>query len=519
MATSQMPARGARGAPEFDSSKPRQLPRYFSDLELEFARVGVTDETEKKRHATRYVSVDDQDTWESLTEFTSVTTTYADFKKAVLKLYPGTDSDRKYTMSDLHSLIGEYATSGILSLSDYSEFYRRFITITTYLISKGRLSTAEQSRSFCRAISPPTLWTRVSQRLQIKRPDNHPDDPYNLADLTEAVEFVLAGPVTLNAPPLSSVPPSQSASSTAVKSEPDFGALLETMNGLMKVLLAQQQQPSRPYASPLPASPSAPRREGDQCVYCGGDHYISRCPLVEEDTKAGKCKRDIDGRVVLPTGAFVPRRIPGVNLRARIEEWHKQNPGQLAAGQMMLEVPTHLSSSYPASSQSNPAATFVLSEEERLASLEKEIFAIRTRAQARRALAAGASGESVEEPEQPVRASVPPPTPPAPPIAPAVPPSIMTRPTKENSPEHPYAHIRDAAYAPPRDRNVGAKPPVHAAKKNDPAYRTTAPIFDEKIASKVFDRSMDAPITLTHRELLSLSPESRKARHQQRHPS
>ncbi|KAJ7307668.1 hypothetical protein DFH08DRAFT_824195 [Mycena albidolilacea] len=47
------------------------------------------------------------------------------------------------------------------------------------------------------------------------------------------------------------------------------------------------------------------------------------------------------------------------------------------------------------------------------------------------------------------------------------------------------------------------------AKKPDPAYRTTALIYDEKVANSVFDRSMDAPITLTQRERLSLSPEVR----------
>ncbi|KAJ7697903.1 hypothetical protein B0H17DRAFT_852206, partial [Mycena rosella] len=192
-----MPARGDRGAPAFDSSKPRELHRYFSDLEFHFTRSGVTDSTEKKKHATRFLSVDDQDVWESLTEFAPANT-YDEFKTAVLKLYPGTDVNRKFSLADLDALVGEYARVGILSKGDYSEFYRQFLVITQYLISRQRLSLAEQSRAFRRAIAPASLWDRVHQRLQIKQPDVHPDDHYDLPDLHEAVEFVLAN--TSNGP-------------------------------------------------------------------------------------------------------------------------------------------------------------------------------------------------------------------------------------------------------------------------------------------------------------------------------
>ena len=82
---------------------------------------------------------------------------------------------------------------------------------------------------------------------------------------------------------------------------------------------------------------------------------------------------------------------------------------------------------------------------------------------------------------------------------------------KSNSaPEHPYQNVKDAAYAPSATRNVGA--PIKAlpvAKKQEPAYKTLPPIHDPLIATEVYKRSMDAPITITQRELLSLSPEVR----------
>jgi metal-sulfur cluster biosynthetic enzyme len=80
----------------------------------------------------------------------------------------------------------------------------------------------------------------------------------------------------------------------------------------------------------------------------------------------------------------------------------------------------------------------------------------------------------------------------------------------DTTPEHPYRNAKDAAYAPPVDRNIGSpvKFPVNA-KKNDPAYKTLPAVHDPSIAVNVYKRSMETPITITQRELLSLSPEVR----------
>ncbi|KAJ7236624.1 hypothetical protein C8J57DRAFT_1247612 [Mycena rebaudengoi] len=380
-----------------------------------------------------FLSVDAQDIWESLEEFKPAKT-YNEFKRQSLSFIPAPTP-----------------------IGDYSQFYQKFLVITKYLISKGRLSPAEQSRSFRRAVTPQSLWNQVHQRLQIKHPDVHPQDPYEFKDLHEAVEF-------------------------------------------------QQLQQAQSHPHTPPSQNSNPSRT-DGWSYCSElDHFIAKCPHVAADINAGKCKHDVDGRVVLPSGAFVPRRISGRNLREHIEEWHRQNPGQLAAAQLLLEVATqHLSAL-----SGNAIATFQLTDEERLKSLEHEMFALRTHAQARRALAAGEPEEQPEHSIPPPAATSSKPAPPSSAQAPATPgilrPKNIPAPA---SPEHPFLNSRDAAYAPPRDRNVGARPEPSHTKKSKPAYRTTAPIFDEKIASKVFDRSMDIPVTVTQRELLSLSPEVR----------
>ena len=43
-------------------------------------------------------------------------------------------------------------------------------------------------------------------------------------------------------------------------------------------------------------------------------------PVVDEYVANGKCRRNIEGKVVLSTGAYVPREIPGTLLQERIDE-------------------------------------------------------------------------------------------------------------------------------------------------------------------------------------------------------
>ena len=74
----------------------------------------------------------------------------------------------------------------------------------------------------------------------------------------------------------------------------------------------------------------------------------------------------------------------------------------------------------------------------------------------------------------------------------------------EEEPEHPFQSEKDAAYAPPFSRNIGAPAKLPATMKPEPAYRTMPPVHDPKIAADVYKRSMEAPITITQRELLSI---------------
>ena len=86
---------------------------------------------------------------------------------------------------------------------------------------------------------------------------------------------------------------------------------------------------------------------------------------------------------------------------------------------------------------------------------------------------------------------------------------VADRRPRIQEPEHPYQKAKDAMYVLPVNRNVGApaKPPTQP--RAEPAYKTLPPVHNAAIAADVYKWSMEAPITITQQELLSLSPEVR----------
>ena len=187
-----MPARGDHSAPRFDPKQPHELCRYMANLQFVFDRAAITNEVEKKQHATRYVDVDTSELWETLDEFSNNAKTFQEFSTAVIALYPGADEEHKWSVTDMDKLVRERTRIGIISLGDLGNYYCQFLTITTFLCSKGCLSEMEQSRAFVHSF-PPKLWNIISQRLQLKVPDHFPDNPYNVNIVHEAAHYVLHG--------------------------------------------------------------------------------------------------------------------------------------------------------------------------------------------------------------------------------------------------------------------------------------------------------------------------------------
>lgn len=527
-----MPARGERAAPTFDQNKPRELLRFFEDLEYLFARASLEDEAEKKKHALRYVTFEVEQIWKNFSEYTDPLKTYKDFKAAILLYYPDVAGDYAYSMNDMDRLIGERQRIGMSTTDDLSDYHIKFLSITNWLMDRKQLSLLEQERNYIRAFQP-RLMAAINNRLQMKDQDRHPNIPYEVKDVYEAARFILQGaavaPQNFFAPTPPGVnPPFVPDNAVGIaKREPvvkqeDLGSLLAAFSkSIIEAINLNQNQRSRTAYTNTTAGSG---RQTD-CNFCGGPHYIRECEKVEEFIKEGKCIRNADGKVVLPNGQFVPREIPGTVLSERIEEWHRRNPNQRCVVTLFHAQKTNvISASIGTETATKPQ--FQLSTSDRIATIEAELFNLRARkvgpaARTRSQKGKVAFSDDVEEIDAPAvkearqQARIEEvPDIDAPKALPPKDKPVVSEPIAEAQqvvePEHPYQNAKDAIYAPPSMRNVGAPiKSIVAAKKNEPAYKTLPPVHDPAVATEVYKRSMDTPITITQRELLSLSPEVR----------
>ena len=108
----------------FDPYQPCKLRQYFADLDFYFIQSAVVDKQERKKHACQFLDVDTCELWESLTTFTDATKTFKDFCGEVYRLYPRSEEERKWSVSDMDKLVGETSRVSILSLSELGNYHR-----------------------------------------------------------------------------------------------------------------------------------------------------------------------------------------------------------------------------------------------------------------------------------------------------------------------------------------------------------------------------------------------------------
>ncbi len=78
------------------------------------------------------------------------------------------------------------------------------------------------------------------------------------------------------------------------------------------------------------------QKKGPCCKFCGNiGHIIKVCQEAEKYVCIGKCKWDVSGRVVLPSGANIPYATNCKTLRQHCDEYHQQKPS-LQAGMIRL---------------------------------------------------------------------------------------------------------------------------------------------------------------------------------------
>jgi hypothetical protein len=82
---------------------------------------------------------------------------------------------------------------GIISTNNIVDYYRQFLLISCYLISKNHLSSIDQSQNFMHSFRP-ELAQCLMQRLELCLPTHLPEDPYTINKVYKAANFIISGP-------------------------------------------------------------------------------------------------------------------------------------------------------------------------------------------------------------------------------------------------------------------------------------------------------------------------------------
>lgn len=374
-----MPFRKEKSAPFIlnEANPGHELFRYISDLEQLFALHRVTMDSDKKKWFTYYPGIDIAEFWECLPEYESGKT-YSEFKAAVLKHYPDADADRLYERQDLNQVIMHYA-GAVDSLAELAAYYRDFYPKAQHLVAKNRLSIHETGPMFSQGFTP-VVFDSIIRRLQIKLPDHHPADPYDLSDIYSAAQFILQGTnrqARENSPPGCTseipVPIRPSAlypSSDCIPIDPipfnieqnQSEVKPELIDGLIKLSETLLQLHANHYLQQAPQTPVqvfAQSRPVRRCQFCGKlGHRLRDCYDMRIMVQAGKCCWNHEKKIVLPTGAPITPELPGTCLQDRINAWHHQ----LASSSVFVPIPDPIASTTPVlscSSSSSSSSNFV----------------------------------------------------------------------------------------------------------------------------------------------------------------
>jgi hypothetical protein len=346
------------------------------------------------------------------------------------------------------------------------------------------------------------LWHWISCRLEIKLPNHDLDDFYPLFEINEAAKHVLHGTsqnsflqssVTLTAPPTQPASP-------YVKAE-NLSMLFEQMaQSFLKVLTPQKLMTS--HASSSTNTQATTMLDPLSCAFCGqSGHFIAQCLVCADYITNEECKRNPDGKIVLPNGQYTPQSIPGRFIKDRIDELHKCNPVKSTSSSLMYEInPVAMSGQTSvATNMVSTSLTNVFTADQCIAVLEQEIFNLRN---------AKCTFDGVEI-LKPARANEPNPT-----EQPKVPES-MTKPalpsekptTTTQLPLHPFANVTETSYQPPHECNFAATP-AKPSKEKEPAYHYVTPIQNPHTVIDIYNKLMQTPhITLSPEELYAISPE------------
>jgi hypothetical protein len=146
----------------------------------------------------------------------------------------------------------------------------------------------------------------------------------------------------------------------------------------LKVLMLQKSMTS--HASSSTNAQATTTLDPLSCAFCGQfGHFIAQCLVCADYITNKKCKRNLEGKIVLPNGQYTPQSIPGRFIKDHINEWHKRNPVKSTSSSLMYEINqvATLSQTSIATNMVSTSSTNAFTADQYITVLEQEIFNLR----------------------------------------------------------------------------------------------------------------------------------------------
>ena len=471
----RMPVRGSSHAPKF-TGEAVELTRFLEDVDRLCIDANVA-EAQRPEWAARYADPHIEELWKTLASYTAQR--WDLFREEVKALF-SVDDDRRYSRQDLEALVSDTNKAGISSKEELGAFARDFMRIAGYLITKGRVGQVEANIMAMQGLGE-KLRDAVLNRLQILSPNHHPQDPYPVNNIFAAASFVTEAGSFVTFSGSSRASPSPSVK---VKKEVfEASELVGELRALRAQVNALQSQPPR-MSGGFPG-----RMPSGSCNFCGNSgHYMRNC---QDLAAAIEQKKAVwaNGMVAYLNGAIV-RRVGDATLKQMLDQ--QGTPAPTTPASTPRDAPPHMSTNlfeaagYAFVQSTNARVEEYTPEDEEVDRLEALLNDARDKAKKGKAKAAEAGPTTRSKAITPT-----------------------TAPTQVTSGVTPPA-VAKAPGSSGTTGGGGGTTHETRAPGDLPQYKYTTPIEDVRIAKAVLDRALEAPVTLSQRELLALSPDIRK---------
>ena len=203
-----------------------------------------------------------------------------------------------------------------------------------------------------------------------------------------------------------------------------------------------------------------PRIRTNQCLFCSDTtHYLGGCPKVAEYIQKGLCQKNAEGFIVLPNGNRISTRdTPGKNLKERLDNWHKTNGTTQVSTNFVTA--SDRQPNYGSTNQDKSEGVLTEREAEDIRTLENLVVATQQKI------------DNAKKKKQEKGSS-----------------GLATRSKQAQEKQADNSETQGST---------------------GPQYRYVSPIEDPTLIKKIANQTLDLPITMSTRELFSVSPEIRR---------